>query len=223
MIDRNPLRDEVYRRILDSIQRGDPGPGTRLKDTALAAGLGVSRTPVREALIRLARDGVLEADMGRGFRVPPLDARELSDTGEIIGVLETLALESSPDFAPEHLDRLAEVDRALEQTRGDAVRCAGLEDEWHRVLLERCPNRHLLDYITTLRQISRRYLIAYLRDSARIALSTLPHQKIIEALQRRERELALRLLAQHWTRGIEELQGWLNRNKPNTDVKVAAR
>jgi DNA-binding GntR family transcriptional regulator len=223
VIDRNPLRDEVYRRILDSIQRGDPSPGSRLKDTALAAELGVSRTPVREALIRLARDGVLEADMGRGFRVPPLDAREIAETGQIIGVLEALALDSSPEFSIEHLDRLAEVDRRLEQTRGDAARCADLEDEWHRALLDQCPNRHLLDHIATLKQISRRYLIAYLRDSARIALSTLPHQKIIEALRQHDRRAALSLLDHHWRRGIDELQGWLTRTASDSGTKVAAR
>ncbi|HEY8258539.1 MAG TPA: GntR family transcriptional regulator [Gemmatimonadales bacterium] len=211
MIHRSPLRDEVYRQILDGIQRGDSAPGTRLRDTALASSLGVSRTPVREALLRLARDGVLDADMGRGFRVPPLDSREVGDTGQILGALEALALESSPELPPELLDRLAELDRKLEHTRGDATRCADLEDEWHQVLLERCPNRQLLDLIATHRQISRRYLLAYLRDSTPIALSTLPHQKIGESLRKGDRPTAVRLLLQHWRRGIEELQAWTAR------------
>jgi DNA-binding GntR family transcriptional regulator len=206
MIQRSPLRDQVYRQILDRIQRGDAAPGTRLRDTTLSADLGVSRTPVREALLRLTGDGVLDADMGRGFRVPPLDPREIGDAGQILGALEALALEISAEPAPEQLGRLAELDRKLEHTRGDAIACADLEDEWHRVLLERCPNRHLLDIIATVRQISRRYLLAYLRASSRAALSTLPHQKIVEALRNRDRAAAARLLNQHWRRGVEELQ-----------------
>jgi DNA-binding GntR family transcriptional regulator len=206
VIQRAPLRDEVYRRILDRIQRGDVSPGTRLRDTTLSADLGVSRTPVREALLRLTRDGVLDADMGRGFRVPPLDAQEIGDAGQILGSLESLALEISPEPTPDQLGRLAELDRKLEHTRGDAIACADLEDEWHRVLVERCPNSHLLDIIVTVRHISRRYLLAYLRASSRIALSTLPHQKIVEALKRRDRAAAARLLTEHWRRGVEELR-----------------
>ena len=69
MISRVPLRDEVYRQILDRVQRGDLPSGSRVRDTVVAAQLGVSRTPVREALLRLVRDGVLESTVGRGFRV----------------------------------------------------------------------------------------------------------------------------------------------------------
>lgn len=223
MIERAPLRDEVYRRILDGIHRGEPAPGARLRDTAIAAALGVSRTPVREALLRLAREGVLESDMGKGFRVPLLDSHEIGDTGQITGALESLALQLTPDFSTDQLARLAEIDRKLEHTRGDATRCVDLEDEWHRVLLERCPNRPLLDLITRLRQISRRYLAAYLRDSQRMALSTLPHQKILAALDQDDREEVLRVFSQQWRRGIEELQAWIGRPKLPTGEKVATR
>ena len=223
MITRTPLRDEVYRQILDRIQRGDPAPGNRLRDGALALTLGVSRTPVREALIRLARDGVLDADMGKGFRVPPLDAGEIGETGQVLGALESLALELAPDFPAEQLERLANIARRLEHTRDDASRCVDLEDEWHRVLLEQCPNRRLLELIVNLRQVSRRYLAAFLRDSSRIALSTLPHQKILEALLQGDRTGALRLFAVHWRRGIKQLQAWIARPNSSTDVTVAAR
>jgi DNA-binding GntR family transcriptional regulator len=223
MIQRSPLRDEVYRQILDGVHRGDPAPGSRLRDTAVAARLGVSRTPVREALIRLAREGVLDSDMGRGFRVPPLQAQEIGDTGQILGALESLAIELTTDFSDEQFDQLSEIDERLEHTRGDATRCVDLEDEWHRALLQRCPNRRLLDLITSLRQISRRYLAAYLRDSQPMALSTLPHQKILAVLRQHDRQAVLRIFAQQWRRGIEELQAWIGRTKAPTGEKVALR
>ena len=223
LLQRAPLRDQVYRQLLDSIHRGDPAPGSRVRDTDLAISLGVSRTPVREALLRLAREGVLDADVGRGFRVPPLDPAEIAETGRILGALESLALELSTDFTTDRLDRLSEIDRELEHTRGDATRCADLEDEWHRALLDGCPNRRLLELITSLRQVSRRYLAAYLRDAARIALSTLPHQKIVEALRTQDRVAAQRVFNQQWCRGIDELQAWAARPNPSTDTKVAAR
>src|SRR5512143_1929987 len=147
MLTRTPLREEVHRRILQRIQSGDLPPGSKLSDQALAGQLGVSRTPVREALLRLARDGVLESTMGRGFRLPPLDRTELREVGAILPSLEALALRLSPPATPAQLERLAEVDRAIETTRGDVSRCLDLEDEWHAILLAACPNRRLLDLI----------------------------------------------------------------------------
>ena len=96
MISRAPLRDEVCRQILDRIHRGDLPPGSRVRDGDLASQLGVSRTPIREALLHLAQEGVLDAAMGRGFRVRRLDAVELREVGDILGSLESLALRLSP-------------------------------------------------------------------------------------------------------------------------------
>ncbi len=87
MIVRTPLRNEVYREILERIYRGDLPAGTRVRDTVLAAQLGVSRTPVREALLRLSREGVVDADMGRGFTVGRLDPAEMRETGAILSAL----------------------------------------------------------------------------------------------------------------------------------------
>jgi DNA-binding GntR family transcriptional regulator len=211
MIARAPLSDEVYRQVLQRVQRGDIPPGDRVRDVTLATQLGVSRTPVREALLRLARDGVLESMMGRGFRVRPLDPGELREVGAILGSLESLALRLSPAPAPERLGRLRELDRKLEQTRGDVSQCLDLEDEWHRVLLEECPNRRLLDLIASLRQVPRRYLAAYMRDAGRLSLSTLPHAKILHALRDGGRDTAATVFEQQWNKGVAELEAWTAR------------
>ena len=213
MISRVPLRDEVYRQILDRVQRGDLPAGSRVRDAALAAQLGVSRTPVREALLRLVRDGVLESSVGRGFRVRPLDPAELREVGAILGALESLALRLSGVPRPEQLDQLKEIDRRLEQTRGDAARCLDLEDEWHRVLLEGCPNRRLLELIVSLRQVPRRYLAAYMRDAGRLSLATLPHAKILQALRDGSHDSAAAVFEQQWRRGLAELEGWTARSQ----------
>jgi len=63
MISRVPLRDEVYHRILSQVQRGDLPAGSRVRDAVLAGQLGVSRTPIREALLRLAREGLLDTTL----------------------------------------------------------------------------------------------------------------------------------------------------------------
>jgi DNA-binding GntR family transcriptional regulator len=211
MIARAPLSDEVYRQVLQRVQRGDIPPGARVRDVTLATQLGVSRTPVREALLRLARDGVLENMMGRGFRVRPLDPGELREVGAILGSLESLALRLSPAPATERLGRLRELDRKLERTRGDVSQCLDLEDEWHRVLLEACPNRRLLDLIASLRQVPRRYLAAYMRDAGRLSLSTMPHAKILQALRDGGRDTAATVFEQQWNKGVAELEAWTAR------------
>ena len=211
MISRIPLRDEVCRQLLDRIHRGDIPPGTRLRDTELAAQLGVSRTPVREALLRLSRDGVLESTMGRGFRVRVFDAAEIREVGAMLGALEALALRLSADPAPVQLDRLAEVDRRIEQTRGDIPAALDLEDEWHRVLLEGCPNARLLELIASLRQVPRRYLAAYMRDAGRLTLSTLPHTRILQALRDGKRDGVATVLEHQWRRAVAELEAWTQR------------
>ena len=137
-----------------------------------------------------SREGVLDVETGRGFRLRPLAREELRDVGGILAALEPLALRLVPDFAPEKLAALTELARQLEQTRGDISRIVELDDAWHRKLLEDCPNRLLLDLITTLRQVPRRYLHAYLREAGRLSLSTLHHGRILEALRRGDRSAA---------------------------------
>jgi DNA-binding GntR family transcriptional regulator len=211
MISRVPLRDEVYHRILAQVQRGDLTAGSRVRDVTLAGQLGVSRTPVREALLRLVREGVLDTALGRGFRVRALDPAELRDVGEILGVLASLALRGSPIPDEGRRRRLFELDRQLEQTRGDLSRCLDLEDEWHRTLLEPCPNRRLLDLISSLRQIPRRYLAAYMRDAGRLSLSTLPHTKILAALVDGGPDSGATVFEQQWKKGVAELVSWTER------------
>ncbi len=206
---RASLGDQVYLEILQRIQHGSIPAGTRLRDTAIAAELGVSRTPVREALVRLAREGILAAAIGRGFRLSPLDPAELREIGSILAALEPLALEQSPEPTGDRLERLAEVVRRLEQTRGDVAACVELDDEFHRILLEACPNRRLLDLVATLRRSLRRYLHHYLQRGGRVSLSSLQHGKILDALGKGDTPAARLLLERKWRRGIVEIEGAL--------------
>ena len=205
MISRAPLRDQVYLDLLQRLQRGAIAPGSRIRDTDIARQLGVSRTPVREALIRLAREGALHAEVGRGFRVRSLATDELREAGAILAVLEPLALDLVPEFSAERLASLGAIARRLEQTRGDIDACIELDDEWHRLLLTDCPNRQLLTLIEMLRQTPRRYLRHYLQQAGRLSLSTVHHGRIAEALRRGDRAAARALLERRWTKGLEEI------------------
>ena len=208
-IARTPLGEQVYLQILQRIQLGSIPAGSRVRDTTIATDLGVSRTPVREALLRLSREGLLVAAAGRGFRLSPLDPAELREIGSILASLEPLALDQSPEPAPQRGDRLADIVRRLEQTRGDIAGCIELDDEFHRVLLEDCPNRRLLGLVGTLRGSLRRYLHHYLERGGRVSLSSLQHSRITEALRKGDRPAARQLLERKWRRGIEEIESAL--------------
>ncbi len=208
-IARIPLGEQVYLQILERIQQGSFPAGAKLRDSAIALDLGVSRTPVREALTRLAREGMLAADTGKGFRLSPMDSAELREIGSILAALEPLALDQSPAPGPERLDRLGEIVRRLEQTRGDIAGCVELDDRFHRVLLEECANRRLLTLVGTLRRGLRRYVHHYLEQGGRVSLSSLPHSRIAEALRKGDQAAARQLLERKWRRGMEEIESAL--------------
>jgi DNA-binding GntR family transcriptional regulator len=135
----------------------------------------------------------------------------MRETGAILSNLEGLALELSDEVPPERLVRLAAIDRELAGVRSEPERCVDLDEQWHRTLLQGCPNERLLSLISTLWQVPRRYMRAYLRDAGRLSLSTQHHAGIIEALRRNDRETAARRFNHHWRRGIEELSAWIGR------------
>lgn len=207
IVARHPLGDQVYLQLLQRIESGSLPTGSKLRDAVIANELGVSRTPVREALVRLAREGVLSAEPGRGFRLTSMSAGELREIGSILAALEPLALDQSPEPSPEQLGRLAEVVRRLEQTRGDIPACVELDEQFHHVLLEGCPNRRLLGLLVTLRRGLRRYLYHYLQRGGRVSLSTLQHNRIAEALRKGDRAAARQLLERKWRRGMDEIAG----------------
>jgi DNA-binding GntR family transcriptional regulator len=209
LIARSPLGEQVYLQILQRIQRGSVPAGSKLRDAAIAAELGVSRTPVREALLRLSREGLLSADVGRGFRLAPLDRAELREIGSILATLEPLALDDSEGPDAGRIERLADIVRRLEQTRGDIAACVDLDDEFHRVLLQDCPNRRLLGLVETLRRGLRRYLHHYLEQGGRVSLSSFQHSRIADALRKGDRPAARQLLERKWRRGIEEIESAL--------------
>ncbi|HEX5819763.1 MAG TPA: GntR family transcriptional regulator [Gemmatimonadales bacterium] len=210
---RAPLRAQVRDAILRLLEGGELA-GTRVRDTDLATRLGVSRTPVREALLDLVRTGVLVSDHGRGFRVAPLDPVEVRELGQMLGALEASALRLSAPFSPA---RLADLERAvagIDAARGDASLVLDRNEEWHLILLEGCPNRRLRERLADLRGATRRYVLAFLREAGRLGLATGGHRRVLSALQRGDQPAAARALEEQLVSGTDELAGWLARRPP---------
>lgn len=203
-ITRRLLREDVYRDVFERIVHGGLPPGARVRDTEIAELLGVSRTPVREALVRLTEDGFLNADAGRGFRVRVLSADEVLDTYPILWTLESLGLRSSAPFTAGHLDRLHALNARLAAAGGDIPRRIALDEEWHQALLSGCGNRELPRVIDAMKRRMRVYEHHYWQDSD-VEVSIGEHERIAGALAAGDMEAAIAALEDNFRGTMERL------------------
>jgi len=220
---RVPIRAQVRRVLLEGILRGDPAPGASINESELSTLLGVSRTPLREALLNLVGEGFLRAAPGKGFFVLALSAKEVEDLYPIIAALERLALLTSPPPTPAELKRLTEINRELESVRDDGEAALRADERWHEALLQRCDNRRLLDTIRALKYHAQRYEAAYMRHSGRIIQSVEQHRAILRALRDQDMNSAARLLDANWKISQDFLLPWLRSEPSPKPVKAARR
>ncbi len=212
-ITRSPLREEVYDAIMRRLLLDEFQPGQRLSDTVLAAELGVSRTPVREALVRLEREGFLEIDVGRGFFVKPITAREIREVGPVYWTLQGLAIRSAFPLSPSVMAELDEVNDRIEEglrTGESEETVVELNRRWHQLLIRDCTNQHLRGMISTLAKVLRRYAYAYWRDTGRVRVSVANHRAISAAFRRGALDDGLTMLERSWREGVEEAACWLD-------------
>jgi DNA-binding GntR family transcriptional regulator len=188
----------VHKNLLDRILQGNLPPGSRVKDTDLSQSLDVSRTPVREALVRLEKEGFMENQVGRGFIVRPLTAREVREIYPIIWSLETLALKTSEPLAGDAFDYLERITIELKDPQQDFMRLIELDKKWHNTLLSGCNNRRLTAMISDLKTTAFRYEYAYMQDRGLVETSIREHREIAEILAGEKPLAAAKLLEEHW-------------------------
>jgi DNA-binding GntR family transcriptional regulator len=204
VIRKGPLRDEVHALLRDRIVQGVLPQGSRLQDSQVAGELGVSRTPVREALLGLEMDGLVENDPNRGFFVAPLSREEVLQVYPIVWALECLALSSSEPLTRPRIQELRRINAELAAVPDDARRCHELDMRWHQTLAESCGNHRLKTLLDNLRHIIRRYECSvYMREAKLVRRSARDHGEILDALEKGKAELASRLLERNWRVGME--------------------
>ena len=143
-VDRSLLRDDVYRRLRDAIVDGTFQPGEQLKDGELAAWLGVSRTPVREALLRLGASGLVVALPGRSTRVSTIDSPAVRDARDVIAAMHELAVrQTAGRLGPDDIARMREANRrfAAAVDSGDVDAALDADEEIHRIPVTVLGNR----------------------------------------------------------------------------------
>ncbi len=182
-VDRSLLRDDVYRRLRDAIVDGTFLPGEQLKDGELAEWLGVSRTPVREALLRLGASGLVVAVPGRSTTVSTIDPQAVRDARDVIAAMHGLAVrEIAGRLGAEDVSRMRGANRRFAQAlaAGDVAAALDADEELHRIPVAALGNRALEAVIEQFEPLVRRAEL--LRFSGDGETSVARHDELIDLL-----------------------------------------
>jgi len=205
---RSNISDAVEATLRTLIVDGTLPEAERINEVHLAQRLGVSRTPLREALNRLASEGALTSTPSLGYSVKPLTLAEFVPLYGMRSILDPAALALAGLPSVEKLTRLREINARIEAAR-DTPRAMDLDDTWHRELISGCPNPILLDLIAQFMLRTRRYEIALLRERREVLMAVANHRGVLAALRRRDLEGACEALRHNLTRGAAPIGAWL--------------
>lgn len=198
----------VYEAIRDAIVDGRYAPDDQLVQEQLAEELGVSRTPVRDALNRLAHEGLVTGVLGRGYLVNDLTDQDINEVFQVRERLEVLALE----LACGRLNRLQEarVRTLIEEMDAADPADVSLQYElnrrFHQALVEPCGNQLLLTMLDQLWDlpVSRRITRSYVHDAENVSLMVAEHRAILEASLAGDATRLVSLAVAHMTTGYGE-------------------
>lgn len=205
-IEHRPLREQIKDELLRRLGRGDFDPDEPINEGRLSTELGVSRTPLREALIALEREGIIRSERGKGFRFTPMSAKEFCDLTTIVAAVESLALElSDPGYLKSIAPRLLEEARAFDAPQATYEVIERYDDAWHALLLSGCANERLLDLITTLKLTMHRYERVVVGDQEVLERSAEEHELIAERLVEGDVQGAVAALKANWESGMERI------------------
>jgi len=197
---RGLLRDHVYSSLRDAIVDGTFAPGERLRDADLEAWLGVSRTPIREALLRLDRAGLVSTRPGHSTTVTPIDGVSTRNAQQLAASLQELAVRLAvPHLSAADLAQMAgaNVDFAAALRRGDADAALAADDAFHGIAL-RCSGNDLIaahfeQVSPLLRRVERRRFSSL---SARDSVAQ--HDLVVDRCRAQDVEGAARAVRDNW-------------------------
>jgi DNA-binding GntR family transcriptional regulator len=201
------LTDHVYRAVKQRILTQEIEIGTRLRDEALAAQLGVSRTPVREALMRLHRDGLVDIVPRSGTRVRSFTDSDIDEIYDLRIVLESFAVRKATSrLTDDAIARLRELHQKAEAAleAGNSRPALEFDREMHAAIIDACGNTKLQKFMAIIND----YVTLFRNLGARTPFHrgfTYRHADIIKALERRDPEAAARALSEHIETAKREL------------------
>lgn len=200
MNDDLPLRDAVFQTLRQAILQGKLEPGERLMELHLAAMLGVSRTPVREAIRKLELEGLVITIPRRGAVVAQITRKDLEDVLEVRCALEELAVRKAcANMDERQLQALKDAAARFEKcvSAGNLMESAQADVDFHEIISEATGNRRLIQILNNIRSQVYRYRLENLKNKSSHPDLIREHSSLIEALEARNEDLAARCIRVH--------------------------
>ena len=207
-----PLRDVVFNTLRRAILRGELKPGERLMEIQLANKLGVSRTPIREAIRKLELEGLVLMIPRKGAEVAEITEKNLRDVLEVRCALEELAVQLACDRIDE--EGIRELHAAADRFRGrldsdDITRIAEADEAFHDVIFKATGNDRLIQLLNNLREQMYRYRIEYLKKKECYPQLLEEHATIIRSIEEHDKDSATRITGQHINNQVDTVVGTL--------------
>lgn len=195
-----PLRDVVFNTLRQGILTGTLKPGERLMEIHLADRLGVSRTPIREAIRRLELEGLVTMVPRKGAEVAMISSQDLTDVLEVRRALESLATElATQRITQEQKDELVSAKQAFEEAveTKDMVKIAQADVDFHDVILRASGNKRLVQMVNNLAERIYRYRLEYIKDESNHMWIIEEHAQIVKYILENDSEKAVMAAKRH--------------------------
>ena len=195
-----PLRDVVFNTLRQAILKGELAPGERLMEIQLAEKLGVSRTPIREAIRKLELEGLVLMIPRKGAEVAKISAKSLRDVLEVRRSLEELAIELACErMSEEALEELTLAQQKFKRaiTSGNAMEMAETDEHFHEIIFQGTENERLTQILNNLREQMYRYRLEYIKDADKRQVLIVEHENILAALKSRNIAQAKNAMREH--------------------------
>ena len=195
-----PLRDVVFKTLRQAILKGELEPGERLMEIQLAERLGVSRTPIREAIRKLELEGLVLMIPRKGAEVARISESNLRDVLEVRRSLEELAIDlACQRMTPEELNELQMTQDLFAHAirEGDAMQIAQTDERYHEIIYNSTKNAKLVQILNNLREQMYRYRLEYIKDEDKRQILLIEHEHILKALNLRHVQEAKQAIREH--------------------------
>ena len=195
-----PLRDVVFNTLRQAILRGELKPGERLMEIQLANKLGVSRTPIREAIRKLELEGLVLMIPRKGAEVADITEKSLRDVLEVRKALEELAVQLTCDKITK--EQIRELEQAAEQFKktlksNDITEIAEADVRFHDIIYLATDNQKLILLLNNLREQMYRYRIEYLKRADKYSQLLAEHEEIIRRIEKKQKKEEAEIVCKH--------------------------
>lgn len=217
-----PLRDVVFNTLRKAILTGELKPGERLMEIHLANRLGVSRTPIREAIRKLELEGLVTMIPRRGAEVAQITEKSLKDVLEVRRALDALCAELACDrISDEEKEKLRQACEEFEHATktGDVTTIAAADVAFHDIIVEATGNQRLIQLINNLSEQMYRYRFEYIKDESGHDNLVSEHRMIYESIIRQDKVKAAEAAKLHIDNQEKSVIRQIRLDQENTAAK----